>query len=78
MAAEALLPVASHLAVADAAAVVQLRSMLWDILLDVEELSPSTGVSTCFYGIFSRKADSGMFCVRSNVGSTLVRGVCTL
>ena len=46
VAAEALLPVASHLAVADAAAVAQLRAMLWDILLDVEELSPSTGVQS--------------------------------
>ena len=51
VAAEALLPVAAHLVSLDAAAVAQLRSMLWDILLDVDELSPSTGVHSLHHRV---------------------------
>ncbi|KAK9823112.1 hypothetical protein WJX72_000353 [[Myrmecia] bisecta] len=41
--AEALVPVAAALAASPEEAVAPVRSILWDILLDVEELSPSTG-----------------------------------
>lgn len=43
VAAEALLPVASALAAKPPAG---LQQLLWDILLQAEELSPSTGLST--------------------------------
>lgn len=42
--AEALLPVASLLPSQGDDAVSSLASALWDILLEVDELSPSTGV----------------------------------
>lgn len=43
VAAEALVPVAPTLAQSSREVVAQLRGVLWDILLDLEELSPSTG-----------------------------------
>ena len=45
VAAEALLPVATQLATMRAASVTALQGQLWDILLDVDELSPSTGAA---------------------------------
>ena len=45
VAAEALLPVAEQLAAMPAASIAALQDQLWDILLDVEELSPSTGTT---------------------------------
>jgi hypothetical protein len=45
VAAEALLPVAGQLTALPAASISALRDQLWDILLDVEELSPSTGAA---------------------------------
>ena len=45
VAAEALLPVAAQLATMRAASSTALQNQLWDILLDVEELSPSTGAA---------------------------------
>ena len=46
VAAEALLPVAGQLTTIPAASIAVLQDQLWDILLDVEELSPSTGAAT--------------------------------
>ncbi len=46
VAAEALLPVAAQLASMRAASSAALSTQLWDILLDVDELSPSTGAAS--------------------------------
>ena len=43
VAAEALIPISGPLASASPALLVQLRQQLWDMLLEVEDLSPSTG-----------------------------------
>ncbi len=45
VAAEALLPVAAQLASMPATSSAALSNQLWDILLDVDELSPSTGAA---------------------------------
>ena len=45
VAAEALLPVAMQLTSMHAASTAALSDQLWDILLDVDELSPSTGAA---------------------------------
>ena len=46
VAAEALLPLATALAADPPQA---LQQILWDILLEVEELSPSTGLQECLF-----------------------------
>ena len=46
--ADALLPVADLLAGQDEVSIAPLTSALWDALLDMDELSPSTG--DCFSG----------------------------
>lgn len=43
VAAEALIPISGPLASASAELLAQLRQQLWDMLLEVEDLSPSTG-----------------------------------
>ena len=49
VAAEALLPVAAQLASMRAASTTALSDQLWDILLDVDELSPSTGTAAAHF-----------------------------
>lgn len=56
VAAEALAPVASFLGVCGSEGVQRVQTLLWDILLDLEDLSPSTGKQACRNLLFSKSA----------------------
>jgi TATA-binding protein-associated factor len=47
VAAEALVPIAATLSASTDASVAEMRRILWDILLDLEDFSMSTGQSLC-------------------------------